>query len=276
MVPMDPLGDNERFAHWSGHVRHWGTQDAKCRSWFGGKVIEGLCQVLDEHLQAPQPPRSQAATAALGCVPWLDNDDVIDRLCQLEALCVVVDKGSRPPSRLVREARPFPNVLPALGDIAPPIQGQSIVLGPFSALPEYSVGPVRVLGWRGSQSGKPLLHAKLLVLGHLRWVQYMPDGAPQFEEFEFVPRSVWWGSANWTQAAQKHLEVGTWSDDEDLAREAAYFVGDVIAFSEALCSPARGPRPDLVRIEYDEAAMAEAVQLYYDDDDGGEDDYGPE
>jgi len=95
-------------------------------------------------------------------------------------------------------------------------------------------------------------------------VRHEPEGAPKFEEVEFVPQSVWWGSANWTETAQKHLEVGFWTDDTDLAREAAYFVGDVIAFSEPVGSTSPGPRPDLVRLEYDEAAMAEASH-YYDD-----------
>jgi hypothetical protein len=44
------LGDYEAFRGWSGKPRTWGPQSAGWRAWFGGKVIDGLCEVIDEHL----------------------------------------------------------------------------------------------------------------------------------------------------------------------------------------------------------------------------------
>ena len=71
---------------------------------------------------------------------------------------------------------------------------------------------------------------------------------------------MWWGSANWTNTAPAHLELGAWSTDPALVREATDFLGDLIAFSEPLGSTARDPEADLVRAEYDDAAMAEAMR----------------
>jgi hypothetical protein len=47
-----PLGDYEPFRRWTGKPRAWGPEDAGWPTWFGGKVIDGLCGVLDEHLGA--------------------------------------------------------------------------------------------------------------------------------------------------------------------------------------------------------------------------------
>jgi len=49
-----PLGDHEPFHRWSGKPRAWGLAGAGWRVWFGGAVIDGLCEVLDEHLAAPR------------------------------------------------------------------------------------------------------------------------------------------------------------------------------------------------------------------------------
>lgn len=87
---------------------------------------------------------------------------------------------------------------------------------------------------------------------------YSPDNAPEFEELEFTPHSVWWGSANWTRGTRSHLEVGFWSDDRDLTRTATAFVEDVIRFSEPVGQVSAGPKPNLLAVEYDDEAMWEA------------------
>ncbi len=62
-------------------------------AWFGGQVIDGLCEVLDEH-QAARRGR-EMRPAAIGCVPWLTSEGVVDRLVKLNSCCVVIDKGHR-------------------------------------------------------------------------------------------------------------------------------------------------------------------------------------
>jgi hypothetical protein len=105
---------------------------------------------------------------------------------------------------------------------------------------------VRVLGHRGDR--EPLPHAKLLVLGELK---HWHDPWGECSEPRFVPQTVWWGSANWTNWSQKHLEVGFVCDDPTLAQEATDFVADVIAFSEPVgttCARSRAePAPHRVR-----------------------------
>lgn len=270
-MDREGLGDYRAFRAWSGLPRPWGPSDAPWRVWFGGRVIDGLCDVLDEFL-ATRSRRGVGSLAAIGCVPWLTNESVVGRLTQLAACCVAVDKGAYLPRRLVEEAAPFPNVLPRLRLTVPAGSEEPVVLGPSSRAPEHEVGPVRVVGWMGNDLGKPLLHAKLLVLGELRWEEYGPG--PYVEERRFVPRWVWWGSANWTRPAQSHLEVGFCSDDDQLVDHVASFVEDVIAFSEPVGSTCAGPEPNLLAVEFDDEAMAEAAHQQWLDHFADEEDQG--
>jgi hypothetical protein len=234
--------------------------------WFGGNVLNGLVEVIDAHVAA-EAQRREPMPAALGCVPWLTHQGIAERLARLAACCVVVDKGRKrpPPPVLVAADNGVPNLLPGLRNRAP--GGETLILGPSSPMPEYTVGPVRVVGMTGAEQ-KPLLHAKLLVLGRLKWIE-LGDG-PTEEVLTFEPCSVWWGSANWTKTAHAHLELGAWSTDPALVREATDFLDDLIAFSEPLDSAAHGPEADLVLVDYDEAAMWEAwrdIELEQWDDD---------
>lgn len=89
-------------------------------------------------------------------------------------------------------------------------------------MPEHELGPVRALGWL-REDRKPLLNAKLLVLGHLALNVYDPDNGYGEEVLDFEPRTVWWGSANWTVRAGSHLEVGFACDDPTLVEEASLY-----------------------------------------------------
>jgi hypothetical protein len=71
--------------------------------------------------------------------------------------------------------------------------------------------------------------------------------------------------------AGSHLQVGFACNDPDLAGEAADFIADVIGFSEPVGSTCAGPEPNLVRVEYDDAAMAEAARQLEPPDDGSGD-----
>jgi len=258
-----PLGEYREFRRWSGKPKHWGPPGSGWQAWFGGQVIDGLCDTLDRHLAGQLgQPRRDATPAAIGCVPWLTSDSVIDRLLKLSACCIVIDKGRRvAPKRLVMHDRPFPNVLPGLRDTAPSVDGSAPVIGPYSGMPEHELGPVRVVGWRqvGIDTSKPLLHAKMLVLGHLGIEKFGPDDSLYTEELVFTPSSVWWGSANWTRGAEFHIEFGCWSDDPDFTEHATEFVSDVVRFSEPIESTTVGPEPDLVTVVIDDEAMAEAA-----------------
>ena len=64
-----PLGAYEAFADWSGNPLSWGP-DRRWRVWFAGGVIDGLLEVLDEHITAAQGRRYPAV---IGCSPWLTS-----------------------------------------------------------------------------------------------------------------------------------------------------------------------------------------------------------
>jgi len=120
------------------------------------------------------------------------------------------------------------------------------VLGPTSQEIQYGVGPLRVVGWLGDKR-KPLLHAKLLVVGRAVWEErHLGEHGEYTEEsLRFEPQSVWCGSANWTIAAPRHLEMGMWSDDPQLCEHATDFLDDLICFSEPHGSTSDDPDSDL-------------------------------
>jgi hypothetical protein len=264
MIDRMPLGDYEAFRRWSGKPRAWGPQGSAWRAWFGGKVVDGLCEVIDEHLSAKR------GAAAIGCVPWLTSEAVVDRLLNMSACCVVLDKDAYLPKRLVTSFElGFPNVaLTQLAGLTPAVDGEALTVGPYTPreLTELDLGPVRVLGHRGRHGDdrKPLPHAKLLVLGELT---HSHDPWGECSEPRFEPQTVWWGSANWTNPSQTHLEAGFACDDPALVREATDFLAEVIAFSEPVGTTCAGPEPNLVRVEYDDAAMAAAAEEIADDGD---------
>ena len=81
--------------------------------WFARKVVDGLCEVLDEHL-AVERMEGARVPAAIGSVPWLSSDDIVDRLLQMWC-CIVVDKNDVRwvPDRFINGPRRMPNtVLP--------------------------------------------------------------------------------------------------------------------------------------------------------------------
>jgi hypothetical protein len=187
-------------------------------------------------------------TAALGCVPYLTSQAVVTELLALDRHCIVIDKQAHASSarqRLASGSGIETRHLPGFTELGvldennmPP------VIGPTSGLPEpIELGPVRLAGWRRDTTGRPrpLLHAKMLVLGIARFTE-----TDMGEAWGFDAKRTWMGSANWTEAAVTHLEFGVWSDDPDLVAANLRFLLDVLRFSEPSSSATAGPEPDLV------------------------------
>ncbi|WP_164701519.1 hypothetical protein [Modestobacter sp. KNN46-3] len=78
-----------------------------------------------------------------------------------------------------------------------------------------------------------------------------------YEQWHFTPLRTWLGSANWTAAAQSHLEFGLWTDDPELMDANRRFLLDVI--SQPLDSVTDGPEPELRDSDWDNQAFAEYV-----------------
>jgi hypothetical protein len=173
------------------------------------------------------------------------------------------------PPEPINPDKAFPNeAIYELREIMPAVDGDPpLTIGPYTPreATEYDIEPLRVLGWRKRKDArKPIPHAKLLVLGEVGMVDYCP--LPGYDEAcRFTRRRVWFGSANWTEAARLHLETGFACDDPLLAEQATSFIAEMIAFSEPVASACVGPEPNLVRVAYDDDAIAEAAQeLGYD------------
>lgn len=276
-----PLGGYEQFGSWSGRTFPWGP-DGRSRAWFGGEVVDRLVELLDEHAERVRDGPSHGAPqpAVLGCSPWLDNPEILDRLATRMA-CIVVakalDRNGLPPAplqRLADSGNAFPmRALPRLHDLAPlEAQGGPFVVGPHRMLPseDLAVGPVRVVGYRPRSKGRlPILHSKLLVLGELVWVDEHPSGQA-IDERHFFPWGAWFGSANLTGGSAKHLEMAVWVQDVEFCRLAIHYIGSLIAFSEPLGSETAGPEPDMTAVAWDDAAFADYLAEYGGmPDDGG-------
>ncbi len=273
--PVDedlPLGQYPQFRGLTGREFRWGPSEA-WRAWFAGGVVDGLVDVIDEHIAAIQNgyQRGLVGPAAVGCVPWLTSGPILDRLAALAGCCIVISKAAsrKAASALAAADNALPNVSSGLRDLAPMEDGQPVVVGPGSSMPEHDLGPLRISGWgKGKGRAAPLMHAKLLVLGELRWAEDVIGGG---EDLFFFSRSVWWGSANWTKGSTNNLEIGLWSDDKTLVDQSKRFVESVIEFSEPWDSTAESPDSNLRSIEFDDEAFAEYMAEYggfpHDEDD---------
>ena len=219
----------------------WGP-DGRWGLWIGAGIVDGLIELLDQQLAIPTivhtPTLKETPVltgrdlvhdpqpAAVGVVPWLDHDQITDRLQRMQC-CVVVDKQiavTQALAQLDAEGQAFPAEAVAgfSEDMAPvDAEGRPKIIDPGSAWPPRpeSIGPVRVWGYR-AKGPKPLAHTKLLVLGKTAWFKnsaYPEGGSP--EQQIFIPSGVWFGSANWThRSASQHLEMGAFTTDEAFTR----------------------------------------------------------
>ena len=236
--PVQAVVGDARFARWSTPY-----------SWPGGAVAFG--SVLDSLVEgvvafATRPQvstyRRWSMSAAIGCVPWMNNERLTASLATLGGCFIMIDKGAndvRAVHALQSSGHALPTMyLPGFDEVgATAADGRAPVIGPWGmsgGSPPEELGPVRVAGWRGDRKA-PLVHAKLLVLGDAWGYDNDEDGewGPQNR---FRPVRAWLGSANWTRGATDHLEFGLWVDEPKLVDHTFSFLLDVLKFSEPLGS----------------------------------------
>jgi hypothetical protein len=227
-------------------------------------VVDGLVSVIDEHIAAIRSgyQRGLVGPSAMGCVPWLTSGPVLDRLAALAGCCIVISKAASrtAASALAVADNGLPNVSSGLRDLAPMEDRQPVVVGPGSRMPEHDLGPLRIAGWgKGKGRAAPLMHAKLLVLGELRWAEDVIGGG---EELFFFSRSVWGEARTGRKGSANNLEIALWSDDKTLVEQSKSFVESVIEFSEPWDSTAESPDPNLRTVEFDDEAFAEYLAEY--------------
>jgi hypothetical protein len=247
----------------------WGPEEVHSVT-FGGQVVDDFARGLVRHAEATERP------VVLGCVPWFGSNAVADALHQQAAVCVVIDKrGTHHWVKVVDEQGTFQgwekvlnkavlrvhfgaqpvqqSYLTGFELVLPRADGQAQLVGPGGPLDdENEFGPIRVVGWSGYK-GDPLLHAKLAVCCEMDTVEMFGR-----EERRLSPIRAWVGSANWTEKASEHVEVGVWIGDQNFAHRALQFLLNVIRASEPLSDfPPRMPTPEFAEAEIDDAAMAE-------------------
>lgn len=209
--------------------------------------------------------KAMAVPVGIGCVPWLNDDAVIDALLGLDQVCIVIDKKASQTGakRLLDEACGLWQPLIGLEEFGVPnATGEPPWITPeVGGMPgERRLDPVRVVGWR-KQKGRtlPLLHAKLLVLGAAYEAEW-DYGTVQL----LRPLRVWVGSPNWTAASRDHLEVGVWCDDPGMAKQALRFLTSIVRISERLDATALEPSPELVEGRWDDEAFADLAAEYHE------------
>lgn len=246
--------------NWTGEVRGG-------RAFFGTNVLAGLVEGLREALVPPRTERSWGP-GVLGCAMWMDDPELIDVLARMSNLCIVVTKQrakdlSRPKADRVKQLAADTGLLqsafPELGDLAAKVDGRAMVVGPGTGdwTEEQLIPGVREVGYRktGGQF-VPIVHAKILLLGRMLWTDELPSGHLVDEHF-FVPERLWIGSANFTTSSRSSLEMGLWTEDPDLLGVARRFLLGLVGLSEPLGLGPDLPAPELVPVEYDDAAFFE-------------------
>jgi hypothetical protein len=112
----------------------------------------------------------------------------------------------------------------------------------------------------------PALAARLVLLGDLRWHDEDELGTPA-DILIFRPRRLWTGSANGTYSSRFSLEFGCWHTEPELLAQAQRFLTQVIAHSEEVDPDSDDMHPDLVEVDFDDEATAEACAQLLDDED---------
>lgn len=254
-------------------------------AFFGRDVLTGLIEGIDAFVELRQKRWDRfrsAGPALLACAPWIDDEPLLDKLSAFAAACVVMTKQARSRWQLEKlerlqlinestpglRVRPFPD----LHWFAPRVDGAPLVVGPWGPNPEETVLPtIRTIGYRkaGDRDSPPLMHAKLVLLGHLWWHD---EGELGVEDVEgFALRRLWISSANFTASSRRSLEFGYWTEDPSLLEGAERFLLKLVRASEDLNPDSDVIDPELIAVEFDDEAMIEAMGEHQADDDEVED-----
>ncbi|MGH4012179.1 MAG: hypothetical protein ACRDTH_29135 [Pseudonocardiaceae bacterium] len=244
-------------------------------AFFGRNALRGLVDGIDDFIQLRQRRWSRyraLGPALLGSTMWIDDPELIHKIGELYAACIVVSKQGRKPHELkkldslakLNERTPGMPVkaFSALTELAPKEDGQPVVVGPYSPVYDGTVPTIRTLGFRKLpgpvESSPPILHAKMALLGHLWW--HDEDGISAVADVVgFQANRLWVSSANFTSSSRRSLEFGYWTEDPALVQGAERFLVKLMRSSEALDPDSDSFDPELAPVEYDDEAMFEAM-----------------
>lgn len=249
--------------------------EAGNRAYFGRDVLRGLVDGIDDFVEERQSRWSRYRSlgpALLGSAMWINDTELVEKLHRLSAVCIVVKKartrGNLGWLRAVGERLPGLPIRPfrGLDELAPTVNGSPRIVGPSSRMGESVVPAIRSIGYRApDDSYVPIVHAKLALLGHLWWHDEGGFGGVA-DTVGFEPKRLWVSSANFTRGSRRNLEIGFWTEDEALMAGTERFLLRLIASSEPIDAESDVLDPEFVPVQYDDAAMAEAMAEYYADD----------
>ncbi|MEU2490900.1 hypothetical protein [Streptomyces sp. NPDC007883] len=250
------------------------------RARFGTNVLAGLIEGIDTFRRDLQQQRRSRSLgpAMLGAFLWVDDTELLQRIAEFPAACVVVSKQPRDKRAMaklgkvtdaVKDAAGFPaEALSELEELRFHQDGKAPVLGPGSPREDLRLSALRTLGYRRVDNHLvPILHTKMLLLGELWWHDEDALGGVA-DVTGFRPHRLWLGSANGTESSRRSLEFGLWLEDPGLLKAARRFLVEVLAQSEELDPDSDSLTPDLVMPDYDDEAMWEAMAALPDPDDG--------
>src|SRR5207248_1118531 len=131
--------------------------DGRDSAFFGLDVLRGLIDGIEEHGQDPRWRSRSLGPVLLGSSMWIDDDELIDKLGSLRA-CIVVTKQGRDQRKLDKLQRlrglnertagvPI-RAFPGLGGLAPKVDGEPEVVGPYSQFGDTVLPTIRTLGYR--------------------------------------------------------------------------------------------------------------------------------
>ena len=249
-------------------------------AYFGRDVLRGLVAGIDEFIHDRQQRWQRFRSLGpvlLGSAMWIDDEELIANLGELSAACIIVTKQGRKDSErrklepLIALNKRTPGMpiraFAELSGLAPKVDGQPAIVGPYTPMDTALVPTIRTLGYRRlNQRLPPIIHAKLALLGHLWWQDEGPLGHVD-DVIGYTPRRLWVSSANFTRSSRANLEFGYWTEDAGLVAAAERFLVKLMRSSEGLDPAADAFEPDLAPIEFDDAAMAGAwAEMRWDED----------
>lgn len=249
-------------------------------AFFGRNVLRALIEGIDDFVHLRQPRWRQFRSLGpvlLGSAMWIDDPELISKVGELSGACIVVTKQGRTLEKLrklellhqTNERTPgLPiRAFAALSGLAPKVDGQPVIVGPYDTMDDGVVPTIRTLGYRKLKDFPPIMHAKLALLGHLWWDDEGPLGHVE-DVIGFTPRRLWVSSANFTHSSRRSLEFGYWTEERALVQGAERFLVKVMRSSEGLDPDADSFAPDLAPVEFDDVAMAEALaEMHWDEAD---------
>jgi hypothetical protein len=198
----------------------------------------------------------------VGSAMWMDDPDLIKVLEELAGACIVITKQGKK-LRDLEKLKPLVELnergpgmpveaFSALTQLQPKVvDGKSAAVRRDAPRYEEVVPTVRTLGFRRLGDLPPIIHAKMALLGYLRWQQ---DGSSLVNEvLDFEPVRLWISSANFTASSRGNLEFGYWTEAPALLTGAKRFLVKLMGSSEVLDSESDAFDPELVPTDIDEA-----------------------